>query len=101
MKFSDSKLLFGQTEWGKQVHLTEQQLLKTHGLVCGATGSGKSYAILNIILQKMNKNIFDIGFGIGDQKGELFQKALEYIFAFLTQVDSKTRQKILFIDQIF
>ncbi|MDA2925825.1 hypothetical protein MYX78_01100, partial [Acidobacteria bacterium AH-259-G07] len=47
-----------------------------HGLICGATGSGKSFSTLSLMLQlvQIARRHSGISFGLIDAKGELFEK---------------------------
>jgi hypothetical protein len=87
-------LLLGRTEWGESVQLP-WSLLCSHGLCVGATGTGKSYAAL-ILLNSVLDHFFhqsSPGMGILDAKGELFQRARSYVYAFLYRLNEKQREQ--------
>lgn len=38
-KYPGRKIILGKTEWSKNISIPEEELLKTHGLITGATGA--------------------------------------------------------------
>lgn len=92
-KRAGSKIFLGETSWGKKIYVPAKDFLATHGLILGATGSGKSYYVLNLLQQILKSPDQQMGLGILDPKGELFQKSLQYISAFLSQADTETQNR--------
>src|ERR1041384_5269448 len=75
----DDNVLLGWTEWGQAVILQLSLFLGGHGMVTGATGSGKTVACLIIIakLLELMPQTPGIGFGIIDAlKSELYYGVL-------------------------
>ncbi|HEV2707848.1 MAG TPA: hypothetical protein VGV59_18155 [Pyrinomonadaceae bacterium] len=77
--------------------------LWTHGLVLGASGAGKSYTALWIMvcalelisqILKNGRNALFPAFGVLDAKGELFEKTIEYIYAFLYRLEPEAREAL-------
>jgi DNA helicase HerA-like ATPase len=71
---SGYKLLLGESTWGRKINVPAKEFLAAHGLIQGGTGSGKSYYILSLISQLLQGPPLQMGFGVVDPKGELFQK---------------------------
>lgn len=86
---------FGITEDQQDVKLSFDRLA-AHGLVLGASGAGKSYFALSIILQMLHNpsSSLPISFGILDAKGELFERATQYLYARLYQLNSSEREAL-------
>jgi len=74
----DPKVTLGVTEWKEEVTIPLVDLIGSHGLVTGGTGSGKSFFALLILkaLIEGESRGQAMGFGVIDAKGDLFQGAL-------------------------
>src|ERR1041385_9114871 len=98
-----SNIFLGTTAWEQAIELPLDKLA-AHGLMLGASGAGKSYSALSIILQILNSASFpnSISFGILDAKGELFQLITNYLYAYLYRLAPAQRaaiaKKIIIID---
>jgi hypothetical protein len=103
-------ILLGTTEWGQRVELTLDKLW-AHSLIVGASGSGKSMLALWIIVCALQiiSNLFSgstavsfPAFGVLDAKGELYEKTVKYLYAFLYRLEPAAREafkkKLIFID---
>src|SRR4051812_3529213 len=77
---SGSLVCLGRTRWERSVYMPLDHLF-AHSLIVGASGAGKSYIALQIILGLLRES--DAGFGLLDAKGELYQLAVRYLYAFL------------------
>jgi Helicase HerA, central domain len=73
---SGPRVNVGRTDWDRAVDVPLSELVRAHGLVTGGTGSGKSMFALLIIKALIELAPADIGFGVLDAKGELFQGAM-------------------------
>jgi len=82
----------GNTYWGYPLNLPFSKLI-SHSLVVGATGSGKSYFALLLLVHSLNqvRNGAYLPMAVIDPKGELAQKALQYIHAFGYKLNDKER----------
>src|SRR5205823_635755 len=82
----------GTTEWKQPVKLSAKDIAN-HSLIVGASGSGKSFLALSLICQLLEqfKSSNAITFGILDAKGELFERALSYVYAFLYRLKTEDR----------
>ncbi len=74
----DPKVTLSVTEWKEEVTIPLVDLIRSHGLVTGGTGSGKSMFALLILkaLIEGESRGQAMGFGVIDAKGDLFQGAL-------------------------
>lgn len=95
-------ITLGTTEQGQPVALALDKLW-AHGLTLGASGAGKSYTALWIILSAL-RIISQIlndsscvpfpAFAVLDAKGELFEKTISYIYAFLYRLEPGMREAL-------
>src|SRR5437016_1990183 len=71
----ESTIAFGKIDSGQQIALPFSDAIR-HGLVLGASGSGKSFIALSLISQLLQNNVLPSGpsFGLLDPKGELFAR---------------------------
>jgi len=86
----------GKTEWGFPLILPFSKFI-AHSLVTGSTGSGKSYVsllLLNQMLHHLNSG-GNTSMGFLDPKGELAQKAIQYIQAYAYGLEENEREKFL------
>ena len=85
----------GRTLWEQEVKLPVNKIA-SHGLVLGASGAGKSYLALSLILQllELDSSPDILSFAILDAKGELFEKALDYLYAHLYRLKPATRESL-------
>jgi len=103
-------IILGVTDEGQRLELPLDKLW-THGLVLGASGAGKSYTILwilsralQLISQSLNSSVAAPvpAFGLLDAKGELFEHAIRYLYAYLYRLEPTAREalnkKIVLID---
>jgi len=95
--------LFGKTQWEQRVQLSVDKAA-AHGLVLGASGAGKSYfalSFMNQILQPLT-HLSGVSLGLLDAKGELFEKSIQYLYAYLYRLKPAERQalkqRIIIID---
>jgi hypothetical protein len=99
----DSLFEFGTADGNQSVSLRPNDFI-SHALIGGASGSGKSYLVLNFICQLLNLSSasLPISFAILDPKRELFEKTLTYIYALLYRLKPEERErfkkKIVIID---
>jgi DNA helicase HerA-like ATPase len=91
---SCSAIQLGTTEWKQSVRLPAKDIAN-HSLIVGASGSGKSFMALNLICQMLDQlaNSQAVTFGILDAKGELFERALSYVYAFLYRMKPDERER--------
>jgi hypothetical protein len=84
----------GKTPWGFPVNIPLAKLM-THGLILGATGAGKSYAALLLLVHSLKqiKTGTFAPMGFIDPKGELAQKANSYIQSFALGLDEKQQEE--------
>jgi hypothetical protein len=92
-----SPVRLGKTPWGRDLELPLDDLY-AHSLILGASGAGKSYLalwlMLEILQQSANSPAARHSFGILDAKGELFEKALAYLYAHLYRLPPEARETI-------
>lgn len=84
----------GTTALGQSVRLPINEILTSSGLVTGASGSGKTYAILLILrtlIEQLPQNQ-SFGFGILDPKSELFEATLYLLAQRLADLDRNDPQ---------
>ena len=82
-------MCIGSTKWGRSIHMPLDHLF-AHSLIVGASGAGKSYIALQIILGLLGES--DAGFGLLDAKGELYGLVVHYLYAFLYQLSPTYRE---------
>ena len=70
-----AKVRLGQTTWGEPVEIPLEELVKAHSLISGATGSGKTRAVLILVRALLLSNR-KIGWGVVDAKRETYLGAL-------------------------
>lgn len=94
-KGNKSSCHIGSTAWGFPITIPWTQLLR-HGLIIGATGSGKSYAALLLLTDMLNR--FEKGLGIPmgflDGKGEIARLSLDYLYAYMHCLSDKQQQRL-------
>jgi len=61
-------LNMGKTLWSQEIRTPTDKTLNLHGLILGATGSGKSFYALNILQQVLKNSNSTTGIGILDPK---------------------------------
>jgi len=87
-------ILLGATPWQQDLVLTLDRL-SAHGLIVGASGSGKSYCALSMLSQMLSASTSNIpSFGTLDAKGELFDKAKSYLHAHLFRLSPEERERV-------
>jgi hypothetical protein len=69
-----SKVTLGETEWNDRIELPIELLVKSHSIMTGGTGSGKTMAALLLIDAILRAP--EYGFGVLDAKGDLFERTL-------------------------
>jgi hypothetical protein len=86
-------VLFGTTQWEQRVQLPVDNVA-AHALVLGASGAGKSYFALSLLNQLLESPASprDISVGMLDAKGELFEKAIQYLYAYLYRLKPADRE---------
>jgi hypothetical protein len=104
---NDRTVTLGMTGWNQPVIIPHSELRRSHGLVTGGSGSGKSrFALLIVqaLLADLRQN-HSPGFGLIDPKGELFYGVLYLISRRLRELDqtdpmaaSALRQRVVIID---
>ncbi|HXG65142.1 MAG TPA: DUF87 domain-containing protein [Blastocatellia bacterium] len=84
----------GTTGWGQAVRLPVREIAN-HSLIVGASGSGKSFLALSLICQLLEQlaALLAVTFGILDAKGELFERALAYVYAYLYRLRPEDRER--------
>jgi hypothetical protein len=92
----ESSIGFGKTGSGQQVAVPFSDAIR-HGLVLGASGSGKSFFGLSLIAQLLQNNASPIApsFGLLDPKGELFAKTVRLIYAYLYRCTPQERERLI------
>jgi DNA helicase HerA-like ATPase len=99
---SDPSIRLGTTEQGQPVALALDKVWQ-HGLTLGASGAGKSYTALWIILSALRiiSQVLDDSshtsfpaFAVLDAKGELFERTIRYIYAFLYHLRPEAREAL-------
>ena len=72
------KVKLGETMWGKTVVVPVEDILRSHSLITGGTGSGKTMLALLIIraILETPPQSRNVGFGLVDPKGDLFSGTL-------------------------
>lgn len=98
----ESKVILGKAGWGQDIKLPVNKIA-SHGLVLGASGAGKSYLALSLMSQLLELSSSEVpSFAILDAKGELFEKALSYLYAHLYRLKPVARasfkKRIVIID---
>src|SRR5882724_1519730 len=81
---SEPKITIGRTLWGTPIIVPVSEIVKAHGVVTGATGSGKTRMALAIIKALLDSIVESLiaeacnpgGFGVLDAKGDLFHGTL-------------------------
>jgi hypothetical protein len=100
---SNQRISFGSTLWGQSVALPLDKVA-AHSLILGASGAGKSFEAMSLILPLLEDLTLleTISFGALDPKNELFHKLIQYLYAFLYRLKPEERdqlkQKIAIID---
>ena len=91
---ADTVIEIGTTAWQQAVQLPAREIAN-HSLIVGASGSGKSFLALHLIccLLEQWRATPPIAFGILDAKGELFERALSYVYAFLYRLPPEDRER--------
>ncbi|MCI0549595.1 MAG: hypothetical protein L0287_01430, partial [Anaerolineae bacterium] len=92
----EEAIVVGTTSWGFPVSIPTS-LLINHGIICGATGVGKSCSALLMLVHALERfpsggNYLSMGFG--DPKRDLGPKALEYISARAYRLNEKQRERL-------
>jgi DNA helicase HerA-like ATPase len=100
-------VMLGVTTWKQPVIIPQSELLQSHGLVTGGSGSGKTrFALLiaQALLADLRQNP-SAGFGLIDPKGELFYGVLYLLSQLLSELDqtdpaaaAALRQRVVIID---
>ena|ERR1051325_5432994 len=101
-KEQESKVILGKSGWGQDIKLPANKNA-SHGLVLGASGAGKSYLALSLMSQLLELSSPEApSFAILDAKGELFEKAISYLHAYLYRLKPTARagfkKRIVIID---
>jgi hypothetical protein len=95
---------FGSTASGQTIALPVAEILSSHGLITGGTGSGKTRAALLIVRALLDAfpHTRTAGFGVLDPKGELFGGTLALLAERLKALDAaaarQLRQRVVIID---
>jgi hypothetical protein len=99
--------MLGVTAWKQPVISPQSELLQSHGLVTGGSGSGKTrFALLIVqaLLAGLRQNL-SAGFGLIDPKGELFYGVLYILSHLLIDLDqtdpaaaTALRRRVVIID---
>jgi len=96
-----SAVRLGTTNEGQLVAMPLQEVF-AHALILGASGAGKSYYGLGLLNQILKQRNHSQSFGILDAKGELFEKTVHYLQAYLYRLEPAAREavkkKIIVID---
>src|SRR5438445_2225594 len=110
---SEPKITIGRTLWGTPMVVPVSEIVKAHGVVTGATGSGKNRMALAVIKALLDSIIESLiaeasnpgGFGALDAKGDLFHGTLFLIAKHLQElqrahphVARELRRRIVIID---
>jgi hypothetical protein len=88
-------VMIGRTSWGREVFLLLKEIVGTHGMITGSTGSGKTFMCLLIIwaLLLLLPHLKHLGFGIVDaSKSDLYEGTL-YLLAKRLQALEQTDPK--------
>lgn len=103
-------VLLGDTTWGQQANLPLKSLIKSHSIITGGSGSGKTMSMLTIIDAILGAIVdgirarrrVEIGFGLLDPKTEAFTKAIYLIARRLAHLPPEQaealRRRIVIID---
>ena len=83
----------GTTSWNYPVEVPTNQMLFSHGLILGATGSGKSYYSLNFFKKAIEQE--KSGFGIIDPKRELYLKAVNQLVIHLNRLNPTSKEQLI------
>src|SRR5438105_1888074 len=110
---SEPKITIGRTLWGTPIIVPVSEIVKAHGVVTGATGSGKTRMALAVIKALLDSIIESLiaeasnpgGFGALDAKGDLFHGTLFLIAKHLQELQRahphaarELRRRIVIID---
>ena len=89
---TSAKILFGRAAYDQTVELPVEKIM-AHGLAVGASGAGKSYFALSVMSQLLSiSSSSPVSWACLDAKGELFEKAIQYIYAHLYRLSPKERE---------
>lgn len=95
-------VLLGQTEWRQPVSLPLDFIIKSHGILTGGTGSGKTMAALLILDAILSANTPRFAFGLLDPKTECFVRCLYLIARRMRQLPpaeaERLKERIVIID---
>jgi len=100
---SNQTISFGTTRWGQKVALPLDKVA-AHSLILGASGAGKSYESISLILALLEDPALleNLSFGALDPKNELFHKLVQYLYACLYRLQpgerDRLKRKIAIID---
>jgi hypothetical protein len=104
---NNQTVTLGMTAWKQPVVIPHPELINSHGLVTGGSGTGKTrFALLIVqaLLADLRQNL-SAGFGLIDPKGELFYGVLYLLSRLLTDLDqtdpvaaAALRQRVVIID---
>lgn len=88
---------FGQTPSGLDVRIPLSHLVRACCITTGGMGSGKTMAALlplTAIVRRL-PGLQNVGFGVLDAKGELFERAVYLLAARLAELHGRERQELL------
>ncbi len=80
---SGSLIHVGTTPWRKDIKVPIRNLY-SHSLCIGASGTGKSFSAVNFLMSTISHK--GMGSGVFDAKGEIFDLAVRYLYAYLLQL---------------
>jgi hypothetical protein len=93
-KEASAKILFGRASGEQTVELPVEKIM-AHGLTVGASGAGKSYFALSVMTQLLSlSSSSPVSWACLDAKGELFERAIQYLYAHLYRLSPKERESL-------
>ena len=91
------KVTLGETDWGEPVVVPLAEVVHSCGVMTGGMGSGKTMAACSIVKAVVERlpRLENLGFGLVDAKGELYERTLYLLGQRLEQLRGAEQQALL------